>query len=176
MRKHNAFLVVGLLCLLMGLPCSSVLARDRNDYNRGRNDGPRQKVVFVNHNGYNHRDTKFRAPGWFGLEFIFNTPSVGTRVSFLPYGYKTRVSRGVTYYYYNNVYYQSCPGGYAIVTAPMPDLVYNYGGQVVINVPMDNGGYKPVTLIKQNNGYIGPQGEYYNGNPTVRQLSVLYGR
>jgi hypothetical protein len=47
---------------------------------------------------------------------------------------------------------------------------------VTVNVPNTNGSFTPVTLIKQKDGYIGPQGEYYPGNPTVDQLKVLYGK
>jgi len=47
---------------------------------------------------------------------------------------------------------------------------------VTIYVPNSNGSYTPITLVKHGNGYIGPQGEYYAGNPTVAQLKVLYGR
>jgi hypothetical protein len=46
----------------------------------------------------------------------------------------------------------------------------------VINIPNANGGYTPVTLTKHNTGYLGPQGEYYEGHPTVAQLKVLYGK
>ena len=47
---------------------------------------------------------------------------------------------------------------------------------VVINVPNHNGSYTPIALRKSGSGYIGPQGEYYHGNPTVTQLRALYGR
>ncbi len=47
--------------------------------------------------------------------------------------------------------------------------------EVIINIPTSNGGFTPVRLTKHGTGYIGPQGEYYEGNPTVRQLEVLYG-
>lgn len=47
---------------------------------------------------------------------------------------------------------------------------------VTIYVPNSNGSYTPITLVKHGNGYLGPQGEYYAGNPTVAQLKVLYGR
>ena len=47
---------------------------------------------------------------------------------------------------------------------------------VTIYVSNSNGSYMPVTLVRHGNGYIGPQGEYYAGNPTVAQLKVLYGR
>jgi hypothetical protein len=50
------------------------------------------------------------------------------------------------------------------------------GEALTVNVPNTNGSYTPVTLIKQKDGYIGPQGEYYPGHPTVTQLRVLYGK
>jgi hypothetical protein len=96
------------------------------------------------------------------------------------------VSRGVTYYYYNDIYYAGCPSGYVVVPAPVVEhrVVYVSAGSAVqtasgttvtINVPRANGGYEPVTLVQERDGYRGPQGEYYPGRPTVEQLRVLYG-
>jgi hypothetical protein len=40
-------------------------------------------------------------------------------ITVLPAGYRTRVYRGVDYYYYDNVYYRSYPtGGYEVVGRP----------------------------------------------------------
>jgi len=44
-----------------------------------------------------------------------------------------------------------------------------------VNVPNSKGGFTPVKLIKQGNGYVGPQGEFYPGHPTVDELKTLYG-
>jgi hypothetical protein len=44
-----------------------------------------------------------------------------------------------------------------------------------INIPNSKGGFTPVKLVKHNNGYLGPQGEFYAGHPTVDQLRALYG-
>ena len=49
-------------------------------------------------------------------------------------------------------------------------------GVVTISIPNANGGYTPVKLTKAQNGYIGPQGEFYGGHPTVEQLRALYGK
>jgi hypothetical protein len=48
------------------------------------------------------------------------TMSPGPRVvTVLPAGYRTRVYRGVDYYYYDNVYYRRSPaGGYEVVAPP----------------------------------------------------------
>ena len=40
-------------------------------------------------------------------------------ITVLPWGYRTRVYRGVDYYYYDNVYYRRHPaGGYEVVGRP----------------------------------------------------------
>jgi len=46
---------------------------------------------------------------------------------------------------------------------------------IIVNIPSVEGGYVPVKLIKFKNGYLGAQGEFYPGRPTVEQLKVLYG-
>ncbi len=109
-------------------------------------------------------------------------------VRVLPRGHRAMVVRGTTYYYCDNVYYTACPSGYMLVSPPpavpaalvlSPEVtqLQNVPGQAVtIHVPNSNGSYTPVRLIKQNDGYIGPQGEYYAGNPTVEQLTALYGK
>jgi hypothetical protein len=118
---------------------------------------------------------------------IFIAPPIGVVVSDIPFGYSTVVVGGVTYYYYNGVYYQACPPGYIVVPAPVPAPAPAptptpapapgvSSGEVTINVPNSDGSYTPVKLIKHDNGYIGPQGEYYPGNPTVGQLKALYGK
>jgi len=50
------------------------------------------------------------------------------------------------------------------------------GEPITINVPNENGGFTPIKLIPKDKGYIGPQGEYYPGHPTVGELKVLYGK
>jgi hypothetical protein len=44
-----------------------------------------------------------------------------------------------------------------------------------INVPNSKGGFTQVTLVKNKNGYVGPQGEFYDIHPTVDELKLLYG-
>jgi len=109
-------------------------------------------------------------------------------VKVLPGGHRTFRVRGQTYYYCDNIYYRACPSGYivvsppeaipaAMVLSPAVQELQNLPGQAVtIHVPNANGSYTPVRLVKQDEGYIGPQGEYYVGNPTVEQLKALYGK
>jgi len=158
--------VVILFCGLSLFPSSEVLARDRGWHGRTH-----REVVYVGHNRYHYHGGKFYRPGWFGFEFVLNIPPVGAVVSVLPNGYKTVLIGRDKYYHYNNVYYRTCPTGYVVVSQPVVPA-----GSLVINVPNSYGGYTAVTLTRHGDGYIGPQGEFYRGNPTVEQLRVLYGR
>jgi len=57
----------------------------------------------------------------------------------------------------------------------VPSTTYS-GDTVTVNVPNSNGGYTAVVLRRSGNGYVGPQGEYYDQVPAVAQLQVMYGR
>lgn len=171
--SKNIWIVLG-LALIVALPSADAFARGHED--RGRH----HEYVVVGHERLHYRDGRFYRPWWFGFEFVIAPPR-GVIVTILPVGHRTVFVRGATYYYYDNIYYRSCPTGYEVVPAPVvvPSATYTPsapGQTVTINVPNSNGSFTPITLVKQGNGYIGPQGEYYSGNPTVDQLKVLYGR
>ncbi len=134
---------------------------------------------------YYYHGGRWYRPAWFGFDVAVSALTVGVIIRALPVGYTTVVVAGRPYYYYDNVYFRTCPSGYIVVPAPaeMPVvLVAPTGPQaptgetVTINVPNSTGGYTPVTLVKYKDGYLGPQGEYYRGNPTVNQLKALYGK
>ncbi|OGW75675.1 MAG: hypothetical protein A2Z72_03100 [Omnitrophica bacterium RBG_13_46_9] len=124
-------------------------------------------------------------------EYVVVNPPRGAAIAALPGGCQKLIVSGDTYYYYNGAYYRSCPSGYIVVPAP---VVYDpkavliepsstvvsaqklSAGTVVLNIPNSDGSYVPVVLEKSGDGYIGPQGEYYPGNPKIEQLQVLYGK
>ncbi len=111
-----------------------------------RHGGSSRKVVIVKHDKHNYRDMRFYHPAWWGVMFS---------VLVNP---KPVVRTNVVY-------------------LPVVEPVQTICSETItINVPNTNGSYTPVTLVRRNNGYIGPQGEYYPGNPTVEQLKLLYGR
>ncbi len=56
----------------------------------------------------------------------------------------------------------------SLSAAPLADTVN-------VSVPNSKGGFTAVKLVKRDGGYIGPQGEFYAGHPTVDQLKALYG-
>ncbi len=136
---------------------------------------------------HDHHARRFYRPGGFGFEIFFGMPRIGTVVRVIPARHQRIVTGGVVYYYYDNVYYQECPSGYIIVpapavrqsvvaTIPVGQAQLSSSEAMTIHVPQLGGGYVPVTLTKYKDGYLGPQGEYYPGNPTVNQLRVLYGK
>ncbi len=173
------------LCLCLGLLVASAtgFAYSGGGGPRDRH-GDRHETSYHGHYRYHHG--RYYKPVFFGLfEVIIGVPQVGAVVRVLPTGYNVAVIGGVTYYHHNNVYYRTCPSGYVVVPAPSNVVVvpatvvpaYNiYGERVVINVPNARGGYTAVTLVKLQDGYVGPQGEYYVGHPTTAQLAALYGR
>jgi hypothetical protein len=122
----------------------------------------------------------------------------GAFVPYLPY-YTIVVVGDDSYYYCDGTYFLSSPGGYVIVDDPMvsPPVTVQpeptpaskpapvekaqapaqqkTSDTISINVPNSKGGYIAVKLIKHKDGYLGPQGEYYAGHPTVAELKALYG-
>lgn len=141
------------------------------------------------HGGYGHyyyNGGCWHGGGWWPWNWFAAGLVVGAVVADLPPYYDTVYVNGDPYYYYDNVYYRSGPSGYVVVPAPAATSVVTApsvmqtkvtsGESVVINIPNTGGGYTPVKLIKHKAGYIGEQGEYYEGHPTVAQLKVLYGK
>jgi len=124
--------------------------------------------------------------------YVVVTAPVGAVIATLPIGYKIIMIGRDKYYYHSGVYYRSYPSGYIVVPAPVvstpvativePVPITGLSEKaseqttVVINVPNLDGSYTPVVLQKSGDGYVGPQGEYYPGNPTVEQLKVLYAK
>ena len=164
----NKFLVVAIICFSLIISYSNAFA-------------------WGGHERHYYRDGGWYRHGWFGLGVAVSALVIGAVVEGLPFGYRTVVVADVPYYYYDGYYYRHYPYGYVVVPAPVvaPNVVYAspaiLPGQIVsgetitINVPNANASYTPVTLVKKNNGYVGPQREYYDGYPTVEQLRVLYG-
>jgi len=60
-------------------------------------------------------------------------------------------------------------------SAPVTTTTYS-GDTVTVNVPNSNGSYTAVVLKRSGNGYVGPQGEYYDQVPSTEQLQAMYGK
>ncbi|MFH0918508.1 MAG: DUF6515 family protein [Candidatus Omnitrophota bacterium] len=170
--------VVVVLGLIMILQSTNVFARDRE---RNEDRGRSREMITVGHQRYSYHDGRFYKPSWFWFDIALFHPPIGAVVSFLPSVHGTLVIGGSTYYHSNNIYYKACPLGYMVVPEPVVSQQViarqNLSGQrVSIDIPNSNGSYTTVVLIRQGDGYLGPQGEYYPGNPTVEQLKSLYGK
>ena len=113
-----------------------------------------------------------------GVEIAVAALALGAYVESLPPQYTTVVVQGAPYYYDGNTYYtQYANGGYVVVQPPAQALPQAPVQETLtINIPNSRNGYTSVTLRRSGNGFIGPQGEYYPGSPTVNQLSALYGK
>jgi len=190
------FLVALCLSLILFLRPTNALAYPGMGGPEGpRGGGPQEyprrgpEEIMVGYEHYRYHEGRFYRPVFFGLfEILVNVTPVGAIVTVLPFGYRTIVIGNITYYCYNDIYYTACPSGYIVVTAPVvnPDVVVIPSGvtsskkvsgeTVTVNVPNSNGSYTSVTLVKHKDGYVGPQGEYYPGHPTVDQLKILYGK
>jgi hypothetical protein len=167
------------LSLLLVAPSTEAFARGREETH---------PVLSRGSDRYHYRDGRFYRQGWFGFEFFVIAPPVGATIRVLPFGGETFFVKGTRYYHHGNAYYTDCPGGYVVVPAPsvhsntaslfsvavQPER--SSGETVIVSVPNSNGSYTSVTLRRHNNGYLGPQGEYYPGNPSVDQLRALYGK
>jgi hypothetical protein len=157
----------------------------------------RREVTVFRGERYHYHEGRFYRPSLFGFSFDLVVPPAGAVVSYLPYGHRTIVVGGVMYYEYDNVYYQPCPAGYAVVQQPVvaseyisPDIIYvpasavaapvqpqpSERETVTINVPTSNRGSIAITLVRYPNGFAGPQGEFYPTLPTAEQLRVRYGK
>jgi len=136
------------------------------------------------YHGYSH--------GYHGWGPFWPYWSIGAYVTSLPDDYTTYYVGGDPYYYSDGSYFTPYSSGYMVV--PAPDLSNattaqpvvqaspeteqpkaEPSGPITINIPTSKGGFTPVRLTKSKGGYIGPQGEYYAGHPTVDALRVLYG-
>lgn len=112
-------------------------------------------------------------------------PVVGTCVSRLPIGYRTVIINNRYYYLYDGVYYDRTVNGYTVVepfvqpvvsVVPVVQKVTPYDDfEVTLSVPNQKGGYTQVTIARQGDGYVGPQGEYYESFPSVEYLRAIYG-
>lgn len=178
MKKINLFILF-LLCLIIITDSESVFA-----FGWARTLPPKHEVIMVRGDRFHFHGGRFYRPAPFG--FFVVPPPMGAFVTFVPMGHRIVMVGGINYYFYEGIYYQPVPSGYVVVPAPVetsttvlyspePKTEGASADTIIINVPNSNGSYTPVALIKQKNGYIGPQGEYYPGHPTMEQLKALYG-
>ena len=156
------------------------------------------------HDGHGHDHDRGRS--FIGVNFsvwpdtyYYNTPYYPPDdVLVAQSAYQPVVFNGVTYYMNNGEYYTYNGYGYQAIAPPVtviqpPEVIDSQAqpaapvitttgptddsaDSFTINIPNNKGGYTAVTLKKSGNGYIGPQGEFYQVFPKVAQLEVMYGK
>jgi len=111
---------------------------------------------------------------------------IGARIAHLPHGYQMLYIDGVPYYTYNDVYYEHTPKGYEVIHKPYSKrakkvkVVNKYRDNesedsITLNIRNKKGEYISITVKPSGNGYVGPQGEYYDEFPKIEHLKVIYG-
>jgi hypothetical protein len=135
--------------------------------------------------------------GWYlselGNSYYLVFPPVGAVVSWIPDEYRMVSINGRLYYTWNNNYFIRTVDGYQVVAPPavISDVKkaatnqqgttqaqitngISPEGTIILNIPDGKGKYIPVTIKRSGNGFIGPQGEFYQQFPKVSQLQVIY--
>ena len=190
-KKVTAVLFACLALLIMQPGAYSNIFSRHNGY-RPVKIMPRGHVPILvrGHRYFYHRGLFYRN---YNRGFLLVAPPAGAIVPLLPLGFMTIMLGSVIYHCYDGVYYRECPSGYIVVPEseylerkselekrnekPVEKMEVNDSEkEFVVYVPNKDGSFSPVKLQKKENGYTGPQGEFYPDRPTVKQLQVLYGK
>ena len=148
------------------------------------------KAVIIGGLEYYYQQGQFYRRGRGG--YIVADPPLGAVVKRIPRGYKVFRLNKRKYYHYNDVYYVKKPRGYVVVEDPLyyeaklPGKIHIINNsqrsqlkdyEYMVNISNSNGTFTPVRIIQaRDGGYVGPQGEYYQGFPKVAQLQIMYGK
>lgn len=191
---RSKFWIAAFLCMMLTLSCQDAFARGGHGGGHGR--GNRGGGFAGRHGRYYYHNGGWYRHGWVGGDILFSALAIGALIDSLPPRCDTIVYGGVPYYYCDGYYYRPySSGGYIVVQPPVeaaavvaapaqapaapvaqPQAQTQLPETLIVNIPNSKGEYTKVTLKKSGNGFVGPQGEYYEGHPTVEQLKVLYGK
>jgi len=111
---------------------------------------------------------------------------IGACIEHLPHGYQIVHVDGVPYYTYNDVYYQHTTRGYEVIHKPyskhakrakVANKHRNSESEdsITLSIRDGDGGYISITVKPSGDGYVGPQGEYYDEFPKIEHLKIIYG-
>jgi hypothetical protein len=119
-------------------------------------------------------------------DYVVVPAPVGAVVTVIPRDAYAVVVDGVQYHTYNGIYYKRFAEGYKVVDPPAQVIVEpttiaanvtpKQQEEFTLNIPNNKGGYTAVSLKRSGEGFIGPQGEFYNQFPTVEQLKTMYAK
>ena len=111
---------------------------------------------------------------------------IGACLRRLPRGYQRIYVDHNPYYTYNGVYYERTPQGYVVIESPYSKHAHKkkykkkvhreeYKDEISLKVRNRNGDYISIIIRPEGDGYVGPQGEYYDEFPKIDHLKVIYG-
>jgi len=122
--------------------------------------------------------------------YLIVAPPRGAVIRTLPAGYKKIIIEKRPYYYYNDVYYVEQSQGYEVVENPVyqaaaipeevkvlnPVQTKTVERPYTVQVPNANGSYTQVVIREVEDGFVGPEGEFYPEAPRLDQLEEMYGK
>ena len=137
----------------------------------------------------------------FGDAYLAAPAPVGAIVRTIPPNYNPIVIDGAIYYIIHGSVYLQTLNGYQVMPQK-PFMIERYASEqnnvvnippqtalsnqqhapanaeesFTVNIPNSKGGYTPVTIKKSGDGFIGPQGEYYQEFPKVEELKIKYAK
>jgi hypothetical protein len=150
--------------------------RSKNRDNDHDRDHDSNRVIIVPNNNfignpYPIPDQNYNYGNYIPQEYSEGVPSPGAFVNSLP-GYTLVIVNGITYAVYEDVFYKPLMSGYVVVD---PYRLIS-GGSFSISIPNSWGKYTQIQIKVVDNGFIGPQGEFYSHFPSIRELTSIYVR
>ena len=111
---------------------------------------------------------------------------IGAHITHLPHGSHMYYIDGVPYYTYNDVYYEHTRKGYEVIHKPYSKRAKGakvankhrnneLEDSITLSIRNGEGGYISITVKPSGDGYVGPQGEYYDEFPKIDHLRMIYG-
>jgi len=133
---------------------------------------------------YHYHDGAYYRKGRHGYNVV--SAPIGACIEHLPHGYQKYHVDGVPYYTYNDVYYKHTRGGYEVIHQPYSRHTkksrvrndhrdHDEGNSITLSIRNKEGGYFSITVKPSGDGYVGPQGEYYDQFPKIEHLKLIYG-
>ena len=174
--------VMFLICLISGAGWMADARENNSGFNKNDHSGNSSKEGDRHARGFRDHDSHHRSSSGYRRDwnqgYIFIGPPWLRDTTF--------IYEGTPYFYYDGIYFTRVGNVFAATTPSFTG--YNNPGAaytgdlpcqeatdtITIDVPAGEG-HVPVKLVRHENGYVGPNGEFYPTEPTVDELKPIYG-
>ena len=141
--------------------------------------------ISVGEKKYHYRDGAYYHKDRHGYKAV--SAPIGACIARLPYGYQKFYIDGHAYYTYNDVYYKHAPDGYEVIKKPYSKRTKKHkktrykqhhdesGDEITLSIRNKKGEHITISVKPSGDGYVGPQGEYYDEFPKIDHLRMIYG-